>query len=132
MKKVMKVIIGILLVIVIGIGGFAYMQHKEREEMVAIATSEEAKKVYEDFMKKRDLNAFEEDGVIQSYEIDTNSLKYNPMGGLMVQLTVNNDSEMYMDFNLIDNGEGAYHSAYKGISAKLSKKLREESANGEN
>ncbi|HEM3541739.1 DUF1310 family protein [Streptococcus suis] len=132
MKKVMKIIIGILLIIGIGIGGIGYMQHKEHEKMVAIATSEEAKKVYEDFMKKRDPNAFEEDGVIQSYEIDTNSLKYNLMGGLMVQVTVNNDSAMYMDFNLIDNGEGSYHSAYKGVSAKLSKKLREESANGEN
>ncbi|MGQ7513450.1 DUF1310 family protein [Streptococcus suis] len=51
MKKVMKVIIGILLVIGIGIGGIGYMQHKEHEKMVAIATSEEARKVYEDFMK---------------------------------------------------------------------------------
>ncbi|MBS0686439.1 DUF1310 family protein [Streptococcus suis] len=119
MKKVMKVIIGILLVIVIGIGGFAYMQHKEREEMVAIATSEEAKKVYEDFMKKRDPNAFEEDGVVQSYEIDTNSLKYNPMGGLMVKITLTGSQELEVDFNLIDNGDGTYHSAYYIYSPEL-------------
>ena len=54
MKKGLKIIIGILLIIGIGIGGFAYMQHKEYEKMVAIATSEEAKKVYEDFIKERD------------------------------------------------------------------------------
>ena len=50
MKKGMKIIIGVLLVIGIGIGGFAYMQHKEHEKMVAIATSEEVKKVYEDMI----------------------------------------------------------------------------------
>ncbi|HFI0702148.1 TPA: DUF1310 family protein [Streptococcus suis] len=119
MKKVMKIIIGILLIIGIGIGGFAYMQHKEHEKMVAIATSEEAKKVYEDFMKKRDPNAFEEDGVIQSYEIDTNSLKYNPMGGLMVKIILNGSQELEVDFNLIDNGDGTYHSAYYIYSPEL-------------
>ena len=109
MKKGLKIIIGVLLIIGIGIGGFAYMQHKEHEKMVAIATSEEAKKVYEDFIKERDPNAFEEDGIIQSYEVDTNSLEYNPMGGLMVNIIVNEDDDMDISYNLIDNGEGTYH-----------------------
>ncbi|WP_105142013.1 DUF1310 family protein [Streptococcus suis] len=126
MKKVMKVIIGILLVIGIGIGGIGYMQHKEHEKMVAIATSEEAKKVYEDFMKKRDPNAFEEDGVIQSYEIDTTSLKYNPMGGLMVDVYLNGKQNIYISYNLIDNGDGAYHSAYYIGSPDLLEFLNEE------
>ncbi|HFU3843916.1 TPA: DUF1310 family protein [Streptococcus suis] len=126
MKKVMKIIIGILLVIGIGIGGIGYMQHKEHEKMVAIATSEEAKKVYEDFMKKRDPNAFEEDGVIQSYEIDTNSLKYNPMGGLMVDVYLNGKQNIYISYNLIDNGDGTYHSAYYIGSPDLLEFLNEE------
>ncbi|HFI0255152.1 TPA: DUF1310 family protein [Streptococcus suis] len=126
MKKVMKIIVGILLVIGIGIGGIGYMQHKEHEEMVAIATSEEAKKVYEDFMKKRDPNAFEEDGVIQSYEIDTNSLKYNPMGGLMVDVYLNGKQNIYISYNLIDNGDGTYHSAYYIGSPDLLEFLNEE------
>ncbi|HEM2759625.1 TPA: DUF1310 family protein [Streptococcus suis] len=126
MKKVMKIIIGILLVIVIGIGGIGYMQHKEHEKMVAIATSEEARKVYEDFMKKRDPNAFEEDGVIQSYEIDTTSLKYNPMGGLMVDVYLNGKQNIYISYNLIDNGDGIYHSAYYIGSSDLLEFLNEE------
>ncbi|HEL2357101.1 TPA: DUF1310 family protein [Streptococcus suis] len=126
MKKVMKIIIGILLVIVIGIGGIGYMQHKEHEKMVAIATSEEAKKVYEDFMKKRDPNAFEEDGVIQSYEIDTTSLKYNPMGGLMVDVYLNGKQNIYISYNLIDNGDETYHSAYYIGSPDLLEFLNEE------
>ncbi|HEL2041672.1 DUF1310 domain-containing protein [Streptococcus suis] len=126
MKKGLKIIIGILLVIVIGIGGIGYMQHKEHEKMVAIATSEEAKKVYEDFMKKRDPNAFEEDGVIQSYEIDTTSLKYNPMGGLMVDVYLNGKQNIYISYNLIDNGDGTYHSAYYIGSPDLLEFLNEE------
>ncbi|HEM3614417.1 TPA: DUF1310 family protein [Streptococcus suis] len=126
MKKVMKIIVGILLVIGIGIGGTGYMQHKEHEEMVAIATSEEARKVYEDFMKKKDPNAFEEDGVIQSYEIDTNSLKYNPMGGLMVDVYLNGKQNIYISYNLIDNGDGTYHSAYYIGSPDLLEFLNEE------
>ena len=67
MKKGLKILIGILLVIGIGIGGFAYMQHKEHEKMVAIATSQEARKVYEEFMKQRDPKALTKDGIINSY-----------------------------------------------------------------
>ncbi|WP_105257099.1 DUF1310 family protein [Streptococcus suis] len=126
MKKVMKIIVGILLVIGIGIGGIGYMQHKEHEKMVAIATSEEAKKVYEDFMKKRDPDAFEQDGVIQSYEIDTNSLKYNPMGGLMVDVYLNGKQNIYISYNLIDNGDGTYHSVYYIGSPDLLEFLNEE------
>ncbi|HFU3729530.1 TPA: DUF1310 family protein [Streptococcus suis] len=126
MKKVIKIIIGILLVIGIGIGGIGYMQHKEHEKMVAIATSEEAKKVYEDFMKKRDPDAFEQDGVIRSYEIDTNSLKYNPMGGLMVDVYLNGKQNIYISYNLIDNGDGTYHSAYYIGSPDLLEFLNEE------
>lgn len=53
MKKGMKIAVGILLIIGIGIGGFAYMQHKEHEEMVAIATSQEAGCLRETYESKR-------------------------------------------------------------------------------
>ena len=89
MKKGLKIIIGILLIIGIGIGGFAYMQHKEHEKMVAIATSEEAKKVYEEYLKKLDDEALTDQGKIRKYEIDENDLEYNPMGGIMVRLYIN-------------------------------------------
>ncbi|HFR3378032.1 TPA: DUF1310 family protein, partial [Streptococcus suis] len=111
MKKVMKVIIGILLVIVIGIGGIGYMQHKEHEKMVAIATSEEARKVYEDKIRREESVAFTNQGVIRTYKIDEASLEYNPMGGLMVDVFINDDREAYISFNLIDNGDGTYSSA---------------------
>ncbi|MGQ7462686.1 DUF1310 family protein [Streptococcus suis] len=126
MKKGLKIIIGILLIIGIGIGGFAYMQHKEHEEMVAIATSEEAREVYEDMMYHLDGKALTEDGVIQWYKVDESSLKYNPMGGLIVSVIVNEDEDMDISYNLIDNGDGTYHSAFYTVSPKLSKTLKEE------
>ncbi|WP_438272892.1 DUF1310 family protein, partial [Streptococcus huangxiaojuni] len=48
--------------------------------MIEIATSKEARKVYEKHMKANDPNALTEDGIIKSYEIDTKTLEYNPMG----------------------------------------------------
>ena len=38
--------------------------------MIAIVTSDEAKKIYESHMKALDQNALTDDGVIKSYEID--------------------------------------------------------------
>ena len=126
MKKGMKILIGILLVIGIGIGGFIYMQHREHEKMVQIATSKEAKKVYEEFIKARDPKAFTEEGIIQIYEVDKSSLKYNPMGGLMVKILLNRKTDVYISFNLIDNGDGTYHSAYFVGSPNLLEYLKGE------
>jgi hypothetical protein len=123
MKKGMKIAVGILLVIAMGIGGFFYMQHKEHEKMVAIATSEEAKKVYEDMIYKLDKNAFKQEGVIKNYKIEKETLAYNPMGGLMVSIIVNDDENLYINYNLIDNGDGTYHSAFYSYSGNLQKLL---------
>ena len=103
MKKGMKIIIGVLLVIGIGIGGFAYMQHKEHEKMVAIATSEEAKKVYEEYLKKLDDEALTDQGKIRKYEIDENDLEYNPMGGIMVRLYINDNPKIDVQIGIVRN-----------------------------
>ncbi|WP_105142014.1 DUF1310 family protein [Streptococcus suis] len=116
MKKVMKVIIGILLVIVIGIG---YMQHKEHEKMVAIATSEEARAVYEKHMKANDPKALTADGIIKTYEIDTETLEYNPMGGMIVRVYVNGDEDFGFHFNLLQNEDGKFKSGSYVIKSKL-------------
>ena len=109
MKKGLKIIIGILLIIGIGIGGFAYMQHKEHEKMVAIATSEEAKKVYEEYLKKLDDEALTDQGKIRKYEIDENDLEYNPMGGLSVLIVINEDKQLYVRLLIIESSEtGSY------------------------
>ena len=109
MKKGLKILIGILLLIGIGIGGFAYMQHKEHEKMVTIATSQEARKVYEDYFRQLDSEALTAQGKIRTYEINENDLEYNPMGGLSVLIVINEDKQLYVRLLIIESSEtGSY------------------------
>ena len=79
------------------------MQHKEHEKMVAIATSEEAKKVYEEYLKKLDDEALTDQGKIRKYEIDENDLEYNPMGGIMVRLYINDNPKIDVQIGIVRN-----------------------------
>ena len=103
MKKGLKILIGILLLIGIGIGGFAYMQHKEHEKMVTIATSQEARKVSEDYFKQLDSEALTAQGKIRTYEINENDLEYNPMGGIMVRLYINDNPKIDVQIGIVRN-----------------------------
>ena len=47
-KKSMIILFSILAVIVITVGGCSMHQYQKKQEMIAIATSAEAKKVYEE------------------------------------------------------------------------------------
>jgi len=123
-KKLMWSFISILAVIGMAVGGWAMHQHQEKQKMIQIANSKEAKKVYEEYLKKEDPKALTKDGIIKSYKIDEEKLSYNPMGGLMVTLVLNNKKELNIDFNLIDNGDGKYSTAYYTYSAELDKLLK--------
>ena len=120
----MIILISILAVIGIAVGGRSMHQYQKKQEMIAIATSDEAKKVYENHMRANDPKALTEDGIIKSYDIDTETLEYNPMGGLMVSVVINKDNELNINYNLIENKDGSYHSAYYSTSPKLSKLLK--------
>ena len=122
-KKSMIILFSILAVIGIAVGGCSMHQYQKKQEMIAIATSDKANQVYENKIKKEDPNAFTDSAIIKSYKINEKSLDYNPMGGLMVTIIINDDEKLSLDFNLIDNGDGTYHSAYFGISPELGKLL---------
>ncbi len=118
-KKSMIILISILAVIGITIGGCSMHQYQKKQEMIAIATSDKAKKVYENHMRANDPKALTEDGIIKSYDIDTETLEYNPMGGLMASLIINDDEEMLVDYNLIEKSDGDYTSAFYGSTPKF-------------
>ena len=103
---------GLIILVVTGliIIGFSMYQNQKMQKMICIATSKEARKVYEEHMRENDPNALTREGVIQSYEIDTETLEYNPMGGLMVQLYFNNNKELDFHFGLIKNDNGDYET----------------------
>ena len=124
-KKSMIILFSILAVIGIIIGGCSMHQYQKKQEMIAIATSDEAKKIYENHMKANDPKALTEDGIIKSYDIDTETLEYNPMGGLMVRIYFNNDKELDFHFGLIKDNSGNYESYGYTVSPKLSSMLKE-------
>lgn len=124
-KKSMIILISILAVIGIAVGGCSMHQYQKKQEMIDIATSDEAKKVYENHMRANDPKALTEDGIIKSYDIDTETLEYNPMGGLMVRIYFNNDKELDFHFGLIKDNSGNYESYGYTVSPKLSSMLKE-------
>ena len=118
---------GLSILVVTGliIIGFSMYQNQKKQKMICIATSKEARKVYEEHMRENDPNALTREGVIQSYEIDTETLEYNPMGGLMVRLYFNNNKELDFHFGLIKKDNGEYETYGYTISPKLSALLKE-------
>ena len=123
-KKSMIILFSILAVIGIAVGGCSMHQYQKKQEMIAIATSEEAKKIYESHMKALDQNALTDDGVIKSYEIDNESLYYNHMGGMEVTVYVNHDKDLEFQFGIIEKDKKLKSGAYT-ISHKLSRLLKE-------
>ena len=121
----MIILFSILAVIGIAVGGCSMHQYQKKQEMIAIATSDEAKKVYENHIRANDPKALTEDGIIKSYDIDTETLEYNPMGGLMVRIYFNNDKELDFHFGLIKDNSGNYESYGYTVSPKLSSMLKE-------
>ncbi|RFU52173.1 DUF1310 family protein [Streptococcus chenjunshii] len=125
-KKVKRILLSIVALISIGLGGFAVYQHHEKQKMIEIATSKEARKVYVDYLKYLDEEALTAKSFIRSYQISEESLQYNPMGGLMVKVVINDDEDLFINFNLIDNEDGTYHSAYYVDSPSLVDKAEEQ------
>ena len=107
------------------VGGFTMHQHQEKQKMIQIANSKEAKKVYEDYMKTRDPKALTKEGIIKSYKIDNDSLYYNPMGGMEVTVHINDDKELDIQFGIVKNNAGDLESSGYVYSGKLAKLLGE-------
>ena len=100
-------------------------QYQKKQEMIAIATSDEAKKIYEEYMKKKDPKAFTKEGIIRDYVIDNESLYYNPMGGIEVKTYINNDTKLDIQFGIVKNSEGKLEPSGYTYSGELSKLLGE-------
>ncbi|MBC1479563.1 DUF1310 family protein [Listeria seeligeri] len=127
MKKKLIIILGIAVSIILVLGVKFYMDEKKlNKEMINVAYSEEAKKVYEKGLKELDPKALTGEGVIETYEIDKQSIEHNPMGGINVTLQVNGDSDLYVFFVLNNTDDKKIIDDGGGNSAKLEKLLEEE------
>ncbi|WP_253255006.1 DUF1310 family protein [Listeria ivanovii] len=108
---------------ILGLGVKFYMDEKKlNEEMMNVVYSDEARQVFEKRLRALDEKAFTEEGIIQSYEINKESIMHNPMGGIEVALIINNDPEMDVSYT-VNNFNGVLSGGASVVSEKLSKLL---------
>ncbi|MBF2599940.1 DUF1310 domain-containing protein [Listeria seeligeri] len=123
MKKKLIIILGIVVTIILVLGVKFYMDEKKLdEEMIKVVYSNEAKEVFEERLKNLDPKAFTNEGVIQSYDIDKESIERNPMGGINVTLIINGNSELYVKYTL-NNFNGELSGGASVTSEKFTKLL---------
>ena len=93
----------------------------KKEEMIQIVESKKMKSVIEIFLKKLDPKALTPEGKIKTYEIQKDKLEYNPMGGIMIQMFINEDKNLSLSVTVVeDSTTGNYEIATNSRSRKLS------------
>ena len=125
MKKIISIIIALMVVFLIGWCS-KITESPSKEEMIKVVKSEEAKKAIEDGLKSLDKDALTGRGIIKSYEIDYDSVKRNPMGGIMFDIYANNDRELKILGGVDRSKSGNISSAIGGYSNKLYELLQEQ------
>ena len=115
-----KILIGIPLAVLAVVGLIGGKMYLEENKIVSIVKSDEAKEAIENRLKKMDSKALTPEGKIKSYKIDYNKVEKNPMGGINIYLTINDDPEMKLDTTLVKfNKDEKYETGARGISPKL-------------
>ena len=101
------------------------MQQVQHNEMVNTVKSEEVKNIIEHNLKLRHERALESGDVIQSYQIDFDSIKHSPMGGIIFKVYINNDKQLYVHFLINkDSRTGKLVHEGGGTSEKFSELMR--------
>ena len=97
-RKILMGIVAVVILIGLGIGGIKIMQQVQYNEMVNTVKSEEVKNIIEHNLKLRHEDALKSGDVIQSYQIDMDSIEHSPMGGIIFKVYINNDKQLYVHF----------------------------------
>ena len=98
----------------------------EKEEMLQIAEGKKSRRAIEELLRQEDSKALTEEGIIKEYSINKDKLEYNPMGGLIVELIINDDPELTITTTLMEESDGKLEHTGYVISGELAKKLRGE------
>ena len=122
MKKRYIFLIVIILLIGVPMLSFCAIKQGINQEMQRVVKSERAKELIEEVIKEQDPKAFNDGGIVKSYEVDYDSVKHNPMGGFSVLVYINGDEELYFRF-LFDKHHGLGIGTYS-MSSKLDDILR--------
>ena len=124
-RKIIMGIVAVLILIGLVISGIKIMQHVQYNEMVNTVKSEEVQNIIEDNLKLRHEDALKSGDVIQSYQIDMDSIKHSPMGGIIFKVYINNDKQLYVHFLInkdLNSGKLVHEGG--GTSEKFSELMR--------
>lgn len=124
MKKfLVATITSILLLIGIVAGSIYYEKYKIEH----IVKSDKVKTAIENMLKKIENKALTPEGKIKSYKIDYDKVEKNPMGGISIDIIINDDEELVIGtiINKYDSRE-RYNLGALSFSPKLHKLLYEE------
>lgn len=128
MKK-SKFIVLIMVVFSLSLGGCSFFNglSAKKQEMIQIAESKKMKVAIENMLKKLDPKALTPEGKIKSYKISKDDLDYNPMGGLLVKIVINNDEKLVLSTTIQEDATtGKYEETYFGETEELSDLLDKE------
>ena len=128
MKKIFVIFLSIItLSSAMFLGGCSMLNSRsEKEKMIQIAEGKKAQRAIEELLRQEDSKALTEEGIIKKYSINKNELEYNPMGGLIVELIINDDPELTIKTTLMEESDGKLEHTGYVISGELAKKLRGE------
>ena len=124
-RKIIKGIVAVLILIGLVIGGIKIMQQVQYYEMIHTVKSEEVQNIIENNLKLRHASALESGDVIQSYQIDMDSINHSPMGGIIFKVYINNDKQLYVHFLInkdVNSGKLVHEGG--GTSEKFSELMR--------
>lgn len=125
MKRIVMGLAGLLVVVGLVIGGMKIMQQVQYYEMIHTVKSEEVQNIIENNLKLRHASALESGDVIQSYQIDMDSINHSPMGGIIFKVYINNDKQLYVHFLInkdLNSGKLVHEGG--GTSEKFSELIR--------
>ena len=124
MKKFLVVTLTSILLLIGIVAGSIYYEKYKIEHIVK---SDKVKEVVENMLKKQDDKALTPEGKIKSYKIDYNKVEKNPMGGISIDIIINDDEELTIGtiINKYDSRE-RYDLGVLSFSPKLHKLLYEE------
>ena len=125
MKKVL-ITVAILMAVIGGCSMLISKNEPSHKEMVEVVRSEEAKGIIENLLKDLDKNALTERGKIKSYTIKEDEIQWNPLGGIMVNMIVNEDEDLKFDVTIMKKDYKLYIESY-GKSMKLRNLLESKS-----
>ena len=126
-KNRRRLIFSLLVVgILIWIGSKVKDHLEFQQEMVRIVHSKEVEKIVIENLKQKDPFAFTEKGKIHSFKIDDETIEHNPMGGIMFDVTINEDEDIIGSVGLWKtSSDGPIESVGMDASDGLQKLMKE-------